>query len=101
MDRTLPVGIVSTLSRAATGTGFRHAVGQTGARPRIFCSAACGPPWQNWRISDLSSVPKFGMPQDDAITVSARPHSSDTVFATRGSSKPRQVAGSLSAARSA
>src|SRR5436190_1395276 len=55
-DRTLPVGIVSPPSRAATGTGFRHAVGQTGARPMIFRSAVCGPSWQNWRISDLSSV---------------------------------------------
>jgi hypothetical protein len=35
-------------------------------------------------MSNLSSVPKFGMPHEDAITLSARPHSSDTVFATRG-----------------
>ena len=64
----LPVGIVSTrglISRAATGVDARHAVGQTGARPRIFCSADCGPRWQNCRISALSSVPKFGMPQED------------------------------------
>ena len=33
----------------------------------------------------MSSVPKFGMPHEDAITFSARPHSSDTVLATRGS----------------
>ena len=28
----------------------------------------------------MSCVPKFGMPHEDAITFSARPHSSDTVF---------------------
>jgi hypothetical protein len=53
----LPVGIVSTrgvLSRAATGVAFRHAVGQTGARPMIFCRLACGPAWQNCRMSGLS-----------------------------------------------
>jgi hypothetical protein len=88
----LPVGGVSTggsLLSAATGVEFRHAVGQTGVCPRIFCKLACGPRWQNCRIRDLSCVPKFGMPHDDAITCSARPHNSDTVLATRGSSKPR------------
>ena len=43
--RTLPVGVMSAgglLSRVATGADLRHAVGQTGARPRIFCKLACG-----------------------------------------------------------